>query len=100
MRLFWPRRLWLDFRMGRCSGFPDCCILFFISVWRPVYGDLDVSPSDKVKWRKRFLGWYMKKAGNFKCGYVPCPLCIMSGARVEVRKCTPECGHYSECHRL
>lgn len=81
----WLRRAWLDVRMGSCSGFPSCCIVWFLTGWKLVS-------------KTRFIWWYSERAG--KCNYVPCPLCMLSGARVKVRRCTPECGHVEESRRL
>lgn len=71
--------------MGRCSGFPPCCIAWYVTCW-------------KLVCKTKYIWWYARKAGD--SGYVPCPLCLMSGARVRVNKCTSECGHVSESRRL
>jgi hypothetical protein len=72
--------------MGTCSGFPLCCIVWFVTGWKLGF---------KVK---RFRFWYLRKTGWG--GYVPCPLCTISGARVSVRRCDSECGHVEESHRM
>lgn len=52
----------------------------------------------KLLYESRFWRWYGLRAVG--AGYVRCPLCMISGARVEVRSCTPECGHIEESRRL
>jgi hypothetical protein len=93
MRL-WLRRSWLDLRCGECSGFPPCCIFWFLTGWKLIFGKFTVTVHDKPAWRARLILWYNERAG--RRGYVPCPLCLISGARVRVWKCTDECGHRRE----
>ncbi len=95
---YWLRRALLDVDMGRCSGFPDCCITFFSTAWRVFYGKGDVPLNQKSAWKVRVIRWYHEKAGDH--GYVPCPLCLISGARVRVHRCTPECGHIEQSKAL
>lgn len=83
---YWVRRTWLHLRAGKCSGFPACCIVFYSTIWQAVYRF------------ERFSGWYHRKSG--RAGYVPCPLCIISGARVRVNRCTELCGHVAESQTL
>ena len=103
MRFVTRAKIWLmdkslDVRMGQCSGIPNCCIAWFISGWKLAHGDLSKSLYEKAPWRAKFILWYHERANN--AGYVPCPLCLLSGARVRVLKCTDECGHYRECEEL
>lgn len=93
------RRIWLDIRMGRCSGFPSCCICFYVTGWRLLFGDQFQSLSDKPTWRMKAILWYHRRSAH--AGYVPCPLCLISKARVaEVRRCTEKCGHIRESQDL
>lgn len=82
----WLRRSWLHIRAGHCSGFPDCCIAFYSTLWQFLYR-ID-----------RFQRWYHEK--NDGRGYVACPLCIISGARIRVLRCTDRCGHVAESQAL
>jgi hypothetical protein len=54
---------------GTCSGIPECCVAFFVNDWK--FGN---HPN---------RGKHMK-AGY---GYIPCPACLESGNRVEIRHC-------------
>lgn len=63
-----------------------------------MFGNQMVSLYKKPAWRTKMILWYHSKAGN--AGYVPCPLCIISGARVRVNVCTEECGHIEESKKL
>jgi hypothetical protein len=98
MKFFRLRRFLLDIRAGKCSGFPNCCIVFYSTAWKLMFGDQRQSLYEKPKWRSDMILWYHEKAGH--SGYVPCPLCIMSGARVRVNLCTEECGHVEESQAL
>ncbi len=60
-----------DVRCGLHSGFPRCCIRFFIGTWVRMSEDergphLDSDP---------------------EAGYVRCPACVASGHRVQVKPC-------------
>jgi hypothetical protein len=83
--------------MGRCSGFPSCCIAFYSTGWRILFGSSLVPVQLKHPWRRKVIRWYIEASD---AGYVPCPLCMISGARVKVRRCTKECGHIEESRRL
>lgn len=98
MKLFFLRRVLLDLRAGKCSGFPNCCIMFYTTAWKLMFGNQRVILYEKPAWRIKMILWYHQKAGS--AGYVPCPLCIISGARVSVRRCTKECGHIEESKAL
>ena len=102
MRLLHQAKAWymnksLDLRMGECSGFPPCCIAWFLTGWKLIYGSIE-DFYDRPTWRAKLILWYHEMCGE--SGYVPCPLCLISGARVRVRRCTDECGHYQECKDL
>ncbi len=92
------RRFLLDIRAGKCSGFPNCCILFYAGPWRTFYGSTRESLYDKPTWKAKLILRYHQAAGH--AGYVPCPLCLLSGARVRVSRCTDECGHVKEMRSL
>lgn len=95
----WLKSKSLDVRMGQCSGFPLCCITWYLTGWRLLLGDvINESVYDKPAWRANLILGYHRLAGD--SGYVPCPLCLISGARVRVRRCTDECGHLEECREL
>ncbi len=92
------KRMWLDARAGKCSGFPSCCIAFYTVPWRLFYGSTQESLHEKPAWKVRLIRKYHRSAND--AGYVPCPLCILSGARVKVQRCTTQCGHIEESRKL
>ncbi len=101
------RRLWLDVRFGQCSGIPLCCITWFVTGWKliSVKGN-DVFYSGGNLWataeagpRARLHALYLNRVGQ-QFSYIPCPACILSGSRVQVLRCTPECGHVEEARIL
>lgn len=103
MKLLTGVKVWLmgkslDLRMGKCSGFPNCCILWYVTGWSLLFGDKGKDLCSKSAWRAKAILRYHEKAGA--SGYVPCPLCLLSGARVRVRYCTDACGHHRECHEV
>jgi hypothetical protein len=67
-----PKAGWVGIiRCGLHSGFPRCCIRFFLGPWARM---LDVAE------RRRYLD-------VCDAGYVRCPDCIASGRRVQVLAC-------------
>jgi hypothetical protein len=63
-----------------------------------MFGNMGQSLWEKPEWRINLILWYHRKAGD--AGYVPCPLCLISGARVRVRLCTNACGHVKESQAM
>lgn len=61
---------------GRHSGFPDCCVWFFMSQWLPAYLQ-----------RTTFFEEYGAKIDEAMPGYVPCPTCLENKTFVEVKRC-------------
>lgn len=60
---------------GVHSGFPKCCVDFFMGPWSSIkIKDRVASPSYRAKW-----------------GYVPCPRCVKENRRVKVHTCTMSC---------
>lgn len=54
---------------GACSGIPECCVAFYVNEWK--------------------FGRHPNKAKHMKAGYgyIPCPACLESGNRVEIKHC-------------
>jgi hypothetical protein len=74
----------LDIECGMHSGFPRCCILFFVKVWRNWMEQRDCALMDAYLRTQRALG-----VGS--AGYVRCPACVLAGNAVPVKDCF--------CHR-
>ena len=72
-----------DIAFGEHSRLPRCCILFFVNEWEYMYGD-DSNP-------------YVRAVSIARWRYVPCPSCLATGNRVDMRICADECG--KECWR-
>jgi hypothetical protein len=69
-----------DRRCGNCSGIPDCCVEYFITVWKeshmgiklPVLKELDKSENPGVH-------------------YIPCPTCLKNKNFIKLLPCNKEC---------
>jgi len=76
------RRFRADIACGLHSGFPRCCIAFFVRFWR----------QRKVgKYGLRFWYHYMNGQARFlgvSPGYIMCPHCVFTRNIVQVKKCT------------
>ncbi|SRR5713226_10303603 len=86
------------FECGRHSGFPLCCILWYIYIWTPLYVSWELSHyrysftrlyhflMDKIgRWRK-VTHTYTEEDGAVvenETGYgrIPCPLCLFIGIK-------------------
>jgi hypothetical protein len=68
---------------GLHSGFPTCCIVFFVKFWWPMMeGDGD--PDGIARYRAM-----MKSMGMVEGpGYIPCPRCLLERNFVGVRRCS------------
>jgi hypothetical protein len=82
----WVRRSVWDFRCGRHSNIPSCCMIWFILVWPFVF-------------RFGSANSYWERINRLRGGgvdYVVCPLCLALGRVVDVRDCEKS---YCECSR-
>ncbi len=70
-----------DIHCGKHSGFPDCCIKFFITKWVWMFDD------DSSK----FIKTYRKKLRAAMPGYVPCPKCLREKKFITVKHCPKSC---------
>src|SRR4051812_36420967 len=68
---------------GLHSGFPRCCIAFFVKVWWRVSDDNWKLIDSYRKMQQQF--------GVLESGYVMCPSCVLNKNVVEVKNCN--------CHR-
>ena len=61
---------------GLQSGFPHCCIAFFVLIWsRAVLQGQDVDEAVTSGYR-RLLN-VARDTGRLEVGYVPCPACLL-----------------------
>lgn len=65
-------------KCGRYSKIPFCCILFFVCFWIPLFY------LNSFQLIKKFIKWYPPRKGY---NYVACPLCLLIGRRVTIKKC-------------
>lgn len=68
-----------DIHCGRHSGFPECCIKFFITKWIWNYSRY------KLHWKK--LGRLRKNRPD----YIPCPTCLKNKTFVKLISCPKNC---------
>lgn len=71
---------------GRHSGFPDCCIAWFLGR----YASWSLAPIPARR-QSAYLRRCIK--ARITPGYIPCPACLSSGAfrQVKIKKCPPSC---------
>lgn len=72
---------------GKHSGFPLCCILWYLTVWKLIekLPHKEVKLDDNLVWTVSGpTVWYIENTG---WGYIPCPLCIVRKNKVEVLSC-------------
>lgn len=68
-----------NIKCGFHSGFSPCCVLFFISIWKPL-GYFDKN------YRKSYFKW-MDKHFPKDPGYIICPLCVSRHVSNTVQRC-------------
>lgn len=82
-----------DITCGMHSGFPKCCILFFISVWRHymyMLYDLDTLPERTYRRSQALFTEFqemLEAQGIGRAGYIPCPRCQLEKNIVKVKTC-------------
>jgi hypothetical protein len=70
-----------DITCGLHSGFPPCCIKFFITKWVwNIY-----SKSNRDHWKK------IRRVRSFKIQYIPCPKCLKNKTFVHLKKSPKNC---------
>ncbi len=90
---------------GLHSGYPRCCVSFFVTVWTLAADDTlsldfeddenfpdpsDFTPGQRIWWDYRGMVVEAEKKFGVKFGHVPCPACLLAGKIVESKPC--ECG--------
>lgn len=68
---------------GLHSGFPPCCVTFFVQIWCALMSDYQ-----RVLRRVR--------ADHARVSYIPCPDCVLSKKFVTMKKCSR---HFSRRQR-
>lgn len=79
------RQRYLDVRMGLCSGYPLCCILYFITTFNRF----------RIPARLHYFD-IMDAVFGRSPEYVVCPICLWRRHAVVPRACTIACGHITE----
>lgn len=68
--------------MGRHSKIPDCCILFWVTVYMPSIS------------QKRIKSPYYPSRMNNGFDYIPCNNCLEKGNKVKMHCCTSRCNKW------
>jgi len=69
-----------DICCGQHSGFPECCIKFWVIKWTwATYID------------SKFANDYRKKLNKYHPGYIACPKCLRAKNFVDVQPCPKSC---------
>lgn len=84
---------------GLHSGFPPCCVVFFVQVWWPAHM-LDGS-SPALRKTRALMSDYQRvlrrvRADHARVSYIPCPDCVLSKKFVMMKKCSR---HFSRRQR-
>lgn len=93
-----------DVELGRCSGFPECCIAHFVFIWMPkvdAQGGWRPDSDGVYRGRDPYVRAYTRaremvtaELGAASLEYVPCPRCLLRRTFVEVQVCSRKrCGH-------
>jgi len=77
-----------DWIVGRCSGFPDCCIEFFINWWQPRVLNPEKLLNDEANQYRKVLSAFWR---SHNLEYVPCPDCIQNENFIAIKKCAVDC---------
>ena len=73
-----------DIVCGLHSGFPPCCVKFYITKWIWNLG----SKTNHKHWNKlRDLD----KTKKYSIDYIPCPKCVKNKTFVELKRCPKNC---------
>lgn len=78
---------WVD--CGLHSGFPPCCIAFFVKTWAPLHLYRKASKTDRAAMKEySYALILLVKRGEIEDGYVPCLDCFRDRRFVDVRECS------------
>jgi len=77
-----------DITCGFHSGFPPCCIHFFIFKWWPNI----LSKRMRILSKRMREHWKaIRRVRKYDIQYIPCPQCLKDRNIVEVKKCPKNC---------
>ena len=84
---------------GLHSGFPPCCVAFFVQVWWPA--NVMEGRSRKLREVRALVSNYRRVLDRMRddyehVEYIPCPDCVLSKRFVAMKKCT---GHFTKRQR-
>jgi len=85
-----------DIYSGKCSGFPDCCIRWFIDEWI----HRAWKPADNADFIQKYndsANQLAHELGKKHIGYIICPKCIESKNLVKMNTCKKD---KCTCHKL
>lgn len=71
-------KIQFDWNCGRHSGFPTCCIFWYLGPWQLIIF--------RTPWMWK---WYWA-LGDIAGNYVRCPICLLRNHQVEMKEC--DCG--------
>ena len=75
---------WVGWVRGLCSGFPPCCVRFWVEQYEPAAPKFGYAFSDPT-----MAAHY--QASPKGLGYIPCPECLAAGRFVETTPCALHC---------
>lgn len=73
---------------GLHSGFPRCCIAFFVKTWRLLFVAINQAPRGEGARARRGYNAYLRQTRG--TNYVPCPNCLSKRRFVNVKACDCE----------
>lgn len=90
-----PMIVWL-IEEGFESGFPPCCIAYYVKVWSRICWTLDFDEKDSLEFDYRalplleahgqYVDWLRQQCPPKGPHYIPCPACLLKKSFVEVKK--------------
>ena len=87
-----------DIRCGIHSGFPPCCIAFFIGPWKLVSLIGRDHCSHNILWSTYWtLRTLSEELYNNESRYIQCPICLARGKVIEAKDCN--CRYYDPFHQ-
>ncbi len=83
-----------QYRCGLHSGFPKCCIRFYVKTWKPVISEHSIDGVLQSTYAFRAVQrWFfhaqraLEKSIGRRAEYVMCPACVEAGNVVHSKPC-------------